>query len=130
MTVSNWRVQPTAALALFLATLALALSIKNSPAPPSASGAQLTSDLGAAYVPDVGENALVCYEIDRRNFGFVRLEYGGVRLLGKGLSTVTFDIFEPGCVSVTAASAKEIKVFKSSDFDGHLRVTVQKSKPL
>jgi hypothetical protein len=128
MTASIWNVQPTAALALLLGALALGLSIKNSPAPPTASGVQLTSNLGSAYVPDVGESALVCYDIDRREAGFVRLEFGGVRLLGKGLSSVTFDIFEPGCASVSATSAKELKVFKSGDFDGHLRVTVQRIK--
>ena len=128
MTVSNWKVQPPVALALFLATMALALSIKNSPAPPNASGVQLTSDLGSAYVPQFGENGLVCYEIQGRTKGFIGLEYGTVKLMGKGKSSVSFEIFEPGCASVTATGAKALNVVKSSDFDGQLKVTVQKIK--
>lgn len=126
MTVSNWKVQPTAALALLLAASALALSIKNSTPHPDAVGAQLTADLGLTYVPEVEENGLVCYEIQGRKTGFIRLVYGAVKLMGKGDNSVTFDIFEPGCASVTATSAEALKVFKSSDFDGQLKVTVQK----
>lgn len=101
----------------------------NSPASAQElTGPILSNNLGTSYLPKVGHNYLICYEIQNRTHGYVEMTYGGVPIMGRGgvngENPVTYQIWWPACGSLTAITTDRLSLVKSERFDGKLAVTI------